>query len=252
MSELSYDLVSAADYENLPIDPEECFLALEDICQRSMNRMIDENSSSDFYAAVRMQYVTTVTAYAQECGIDEIVKAQPTQYDYNEFAKFSLAVKGATARIRFRNRAVLRSTSVLLAQNTRTKIDHYISRLREAIENSDLSSERKAVLCKKLEELRSELSQPRLGFIKTFTVLSLILAGLSSATTISADGPNAVTNIMRLIGTDRETEEAAAQRLMPPPKALPAPPIARVKPPVREHAGWDARASSDVDDEIPF
>jgi hypothetical protein len=251
MNGLSYDLVTAADYENLPIDPEECFLALEDICQRSMNRMIDENSSNDFDSAVRMQYVTTVTAYAQECGIDEVVAAQPSQYDYNEFAKFSLAVKGAVARIRFRNRAVLRSTSVLLLQNTKTKIDHYITRLREAIENSDLPSERKASLCKKLEELRSELSQPRLGFSKTFTVLSLILAGLASTTTISADGPSAVTHIMRLIGVDRETEEAAAQRLMPPPKALPAP-IVDAKPPIKPNASWSTRPTDDLDDEIPF
>lgn len=250
MSASNYDLISPGDYDHLPIDPEECFVALDDICQRNMNRMIDENSSSDFYSTVRMQYAATITAFAQECGISEIVAAQPSRYDYEEFGRFVLAVKGAVARIRFRNRASTRSSSVLLAQNTKTKIDHYIGRLKDVIENSDLSAERRRALCQKLEELRAELAEPRLSFVKTFTVLSLILAGLSSATTIAAEGPAAVTHIMQLIGLDRETEEAAAQRLAPPLKALPAPRPAVFLPTKQVVPSWEP--TGDLDDEIPF
>jgi hypothetical protein len=263
MSALSYELISAADYEHLPEDPEECFVALEDICQRNMNRMIDENTSNDFDTAVHLQYTATVTGYAKECGISEIVQSSNFDFHgesaYQDFAKFQLAVKGAVARIRFKNRTVLRSSSVLLLQNTKTKIDHYISRLREIIENSDLPADRQDALCKKLEELRGELHQPRLSFIKAFTVLSLVLAGLGSATTVSADAPHAVTNIMRLIGLDRQTEEAAARRLAPPPKALPAP-ATHAHPPGKPQAPPSTRQRTyaapprggDLDDEIPF
>jgi hypothetical protein len=249
MSGSNYDLVSPADYDHLPIDPEECFVALDDICQRNMNRMLDEHSSGDFDAAVRTQYVTTITAFAQECGISEIVAAQPTRYDYEEFGNFALAVKGAVARIRFRNRASTRNSSVLLAQNTKTKIEHYIGRLKDVIESSDLPVERRQALCQKLEELRAELAAPRLSFVKTFTVLSLILAGLASATTVLADGPAAITHIMQLIGQDRETEEAAAQRLAPPRKALPAP-NPTTPSPARKAPTWEP--AGNLDDEIPF
>jgi hypothetical protein len=255
MVDINYELISAADYENLPIDPDACFVALDDICQRNMNRMIDQDTSHEFDTAIRMQYMTTMAAYAKECGIDEVISAYSEPYDFQGFTKFSLAVKGTVARIRFRNRTVNRTSSVLLLQNTKTKIEHYILRLNEAIDNSDLPAHRKESLSQKLEELRSELNQPRLGFAKTFTVLSLILAGLGSATTVSADGPAAVTHIMRLIGVDRQTEEEAAQRLSPPPKALPAP--THPHPTKPQHAHQANRRPTpprvgDLDGEIPF
>jgi hypothetical protein len=258
MVDVNYELISAADYENLPIDPDACFVALDDICQSNMNRMIDQDTSSDFDTSIRMQYMTTMAAYAKECGIDEIVSAYTEPYDFQAFASFSLAVKGAVARIRFRNRTANRTSSVLLLQNTKTKIEHYISRLKEAIEQSDLPIHRREALCQKLEELRAELNQPRLSFVKTFTVLSLILAGLGSATTVSADGPTAVTHIMRLIGLDRQTEEEAAHRLAPPPKALPAPVHPHTTKPLPPHLAARrpiqpiSPKGGDLDDEIPF
>jgi len=53
---------------------------------------------------------------------------------------------------------------------------------------------------------------------------------------------------MQLIGHDKETEDAAAQRLAPPPKALPAPPVKAA--PARQQPVW--QAAVELDDEIPF
>ena len=69
----------------------------------------------------------------------------------------------------------------------------------------------------------AELGNRRLGYDKTMAILSAVLVGLGSLTTIAAEGPAAVTNIMKLIAIDKESEEAAALRLAPPQKALPAP-----------------------------
>jgi hypothetical protein len=77
-------------------------------------------------------------------------------------------------------------------------------------------------------------------------VLSMVLVGLGSATIIAADGPTAVTHIMRLIGVDKESEDTAVSRLAPPQKSLPAPP--QKPPPVRVNA----RPAATLDDEIPF
>jgi len=80
--------------------------------------------------------------------------------------------------------------------------------------------------------------------------LSLVLSGLGSATTVAADGATAVSNIMKLIGMDKESEEEAVSRLSPPPKALPAP-EAKTETLRKVSSGWDVRKTN-LDDDIPF
>lgn len=159
----SYELVSPEDYEALPADHEECFVALETICHRNMMAIIHEDTTNEFDTAVRMEYVAIITAFAQECGITEVVAAYGPAGSYEDFSRFLLVVRGAVAEIRFRNRGVARSTTVLLLANTKTKIEHYISRLEHAIATSDLPDNRKKALAQKIQDFRAELVQPRLG-----------------------------------------------------------------------------------------
>ena len=189
-----------------------------------------------------------VSSVAVECGLTNLSVSIPVENDdnfYDEFSKFSLAVQGEVARIRIRGRRSRNSVSVQLTDNTRTKIEHYISRLRETINKSDLPDARKKTLHGKLDELADELGKRRLNLGKTMAVLSMVLVGLGSATTIAADGPSAITHIMQLIGVDKESEDAAVSRLAPPPKALPAPP--QKPPPVPVNA-----RPAPIDDDIPF
>jgi hypothetical protein len=125
------------------------------------------------------------------------------------------------------------------------------------IGTSDLSISRQQALNAKLDELMGEIEKPRLSFGKMMAVLSCVVVGLSgvaaNATTIAAEGQTAITNIMRLIGVDKESEDAATLRLTPPQKALPAPPAPPIKT-VSASRGkgprWDT--PPDLDDEIPF
>lgn len=138
-----------------------------------------------------------------------------------------------------------------LTQNARTKIQHYIGRLRDTIQKSDLSDVKKASLRTKLNELEDELGQRRLGFGRTMAILSVVMVGLASATTVAAGGPAAITHIMHLIGVDKESEEAAVSRLASPPKALAAP---SQKPAAPNKAAPAANRAADPiwEDEIPF
>ena len=83
-------------------------------------------------------------------------------------------------------------------------------------------------------------------------VLSVVVAGLANATTIAADGQAAVTHIVRLVGIDKQSGDAALSRLASPPKALPAPP--RTPAHVRKQPAPSREAGNggDLDDEIPF
>jgi hypothetical protein len=245
---MDFELISADEFNALPEDDEQCFVEFEAICRRNMTQMMDEEQRpSDFYTSVRAHYMAAVYSVAQQCGIPNVpnphVSEQPEVWQF--YSRFALAVHGEVARIRIQNRRALGRLSVQLADNTRTKIQHYVGRLRDTIQNSDLPDAKKSALRTKLNELEDELGQRRLSFGKTMVLLSAVVAGLSGATTIAADGPAAITHIMRLVWADKESEDAALSRLAPPPKALPAPP--RAAP-----AAKPAAKPSWQDDEIPF
>ncbi len=248
---MNHEIISEEEFSNLPADDERCFVEFESICRRNMTRMIDENSSNDFDQAVRQQYMTAVSSVAQECNIPNI-SYDPQSEDnfWHQFNLFSLAVQGEVARIRIRQRGERHPYSVLLTSSTRTKIEHYISRIRDMVDRSEMDLDRKKRLNEKLDLLAKELSGQRLSFAKTMAVLVTITATLGAATTIAADGQSAIAHIMQLIGQDKESEEAAAKRLAPPPKALPSP----KERPAQKERSTPARAAQafDLDDDIPF
>jgi hypothetical protein len=253
-----FELISPEEFDALSEDDEQCFVEFEVICRRNMTRMINNDTSGGFDRSVEAQYMAAVSAVAMECGFTSLERPIPAENDnafYAEFSQFCLAVQGEIARIRIRGRRSRNSASVQLTDNTRTKIEHYISRLRETIDKSNLPDHRKKILHNKLSELTEELSKRRLNLGKTMVVLAVVMAGLqgiANETTIAAEGESAVASIMKLIGVDKETEEAAVARLAAPPKALPAPPSlpARVRPAGSRVA--PARAGGDLDDDIPF
>ena len=246
---MSYELISDKEYDNLPDEDDRCFVEFETICRRNMTRMIDENTSSDFDQAVREQYMAAVSAVARECNIPNVEYNPASNGNFNEiFSYFSLAVQGEVARIRVRLRGERHPYSVLLTGSTRTKIEHYILRIRDTVESSDLDPDRKKRLRERLDQLGTELGNQRLSFAKTMALLTGVLAGLGSSVTIAAEGQNAVAHIMQLIGYDKATEDAAARRLAPPPKALPAP---ATKPPA-VRPNLPRHTAADIDDEIPF
>jgi hypothetical protein len=252
---MNFELISAEEFDNLPEDDEQCFVEFEAICRRNMTRMINDDTSVNFDRSVQAQYMAAVSSVAMECSLTNLSVKIPPESSisfHEEFSRFSLAVQGEVARIRIRGRRSRNSLSVQLTDNTRTKIAHYVSRLRETIDQSDLSEARKKALRGKLDELVDELGNRRLNLGKTMVVLSIVLASLASSTTIATDGPSAINHIMRLVGIDKESEDAAVSRLAPPPKALPAP--TQEPPPVNVNARPAASQTDrpELDDEIPF
>ena len=232
---------------NLPDDNDDCFVQFESICRRNMTQMIDENSTNDFERAVKLQYVVSVAAVALECNIQNINYDPDHDNFWQMFSHFSLAVQGEVARIRIRQRGERHPYSVLLTTNTRTKIEHYVDRIRDAVKNSDIDQERRDKLSKKLDELLKELDGRRLNFSTAMAILVTITATVAGATTIAADGKNAITNIMQLIGQDKQSEDEAAKRLSPPRKSLPPP-----KKNVMEKPVLKRNPNYDLDDDIPF
>ncbi len=77
---MDYALLSGPDYENLPDDDVECFIALEAICSRNQARlMATPGIMSDNRDLIKSQYILTVSAAASQCNIPMLPHAHPTQ-----------------------------------------------------------------------------------------------------------------------------------------------------------------------------
>jgi hypothetical protein len=221
---MNYELISEDDYATLSDDDEECFVQFEAICRRNMTRMINASGNGQDISEIRSQYMAAIASVARECGVPDVnVPRYDEEQAYDTFLAFCNSVQGEVARIRIRGRRFSHALSVQLVPNTKTKIQHYVGRLQGVIDGSDLSGELKETLNAKLTELLAELEQRRFSFGKAMALLSSLLVGFAAATTIAAEGPAAVTSIMKLIASDKESENAAHLRLESPQKRLPGP-----------------------------
>lgn len=73
-------------------------------------------------------------------------------------------------------------------------------------------------------------------------IVAFVSAAVVGTTGVLADAPDAVATILKVIGTDKQAEDAEVQRLGgPPTRALPPP------SPIKEKPGLH-----DLDDDIPF
>lgn len=240
---MRYELISEQEYETLPEDKEQYFVAFENICRRNVMNFITRDTSQEFDRLVHAQYMAAVSAVAEECDIPNLSVGYINMNNIDEeYNTFLLAVQKEVARIRVRERRN-RQLSVHLSERNRAIIRIQVDRLRSEIDQSDLTSDDKQRLHNHLRNFEDELNKTRLSFSRAMLALSVVLAGiggLGGMTTIAADGPNAIANIVRLIGIDKESEDAAALRLSAPPKALPAPPPRR------------GSIADELDDDIPF
>lgn len=246
------ELVSSEDYASLPSDLAERFVAFEGICRRNLNQFITQETPAHFDQMIRMEYMTLVSAAAEECGVEGFDFPWHLEQPYEGFQNFLLRATGVTARVRLRGAGKLDAYSVHLANKTRGRIEQQIAKLRDIITNSDLPERQRSGLLDKLNELSVELSQPRVQYGKVMAVLAVVCATLGGTTSFLAEAPNAVATITRLLGEDKVAEEAEAARLGPPPTPKALPPKPRALPAPDEFGLPPQKGRRELDDEIPF
>lgn len=222
---MHHDLISEADYERLPAEPELRFLTLESICKNNMLRLISNESPSVYDSSLRLEYMATVAAAAEELGIEGLRFPILGRDVENDMMDFSLAVRKTTPQLRLRNASKGSAHSVQLAKRTKARIKLEIQRLRDIIEASDLDVRMREALFDKLDELTEELENSRTSFAKLMAILAFIGFGVASGTSFLADAPEAIATITSLVGADKEAEAKELERLGAPAvqKALPAP-----------------------------
>lgn len=248
---MEYELIPEEIYDRLPEEPAEKFAVLARTAQASIARLIDiENSSGDFTAEVRTQFVETMRAAGDALGIEGL----PTESDtynlspYEEYRFFSTRLSAIVTKVRLQSQLLSRPYSVQLGRITKAKIRQEAEQLRVYISESDLPEKKKKLVERHIDQLLSELDKQRLSFGQVTAITAAISATIASGVTAISRAPEAyqvVTNILASIGDDKIKEDAERERLAPPPKALPAPSPAAAK------SGFNG-FGDDLDDDVPF
>lgn len=242
MQDMDFELISDDDYDTLPPEAEKRFTAIERICRKNMMTLLSEDHHQSFEALVQTQYMTIVTATAEELGIVGIQYVDQFDSVSQDLREFLRQVTGATAKIKLRNSSSHDPMSVRLGRRTKGLIENELTKLLVAVEESALSDEKKSRLLNKIGEFRTELHKERLRFGVSLSVLASIGAMVGGTTAFLAEAPNAILTITNLIGVDKQKEDEETFRLEGPqrPKLLVAP-LAAAK-----------GSRVPIDDDIPF
>jgi hypothetical protein len=207
------DLISEADYELLPSEPQRKFLALEQICRKNLFASISGENGEYYDTLIRLQYMTIVATAAEELGIDGVYivdNFSDTQSNLEEFFRLS---SGVVNRLRLRTSSAHDTFSVKLANKTKGIIEAELSKLREAISTSELEEGKRTRLLIKVEDFRTELHKDRLRFAPAMAILVAVSTAVAGTTGFLANAPQAVSTIMGLIGQDKALEDAELFRL---------------------------------------
>jgi hypothetical protein len=240
---MDYDLISDADYDTLPPEPEKRFAAIERICRKNMMALISTETSEGYDSLLRTLYMTIVTATAEELGIDGIRYIDHMNSLEDDLREFMRIATGVAAKIRLRNSSGRDALSVRLGNRTKALIENELTKLKASVVESSLSEDKKVRLLGKIEEFRTELHKERLRFGISLAVLASIGAIVGGTTAFLAEAPAAIATITHLIGVDKDKEDAEMLRLDGPPEAKRiAAPLASVK----------GSRLVPMDDDIPF
>lgn len=241
-----YELIPEEAYENLPQDSHDKFAVLVRIAQANLARLLDGPGSPESGNELRAQFISIISGAAEVLGIQGLPEIGNDITTYAVYTNFLARLARVVTQVRLQSSLVARPHSVALGRITRARIRQEVDQLRRSVANSDLERKKRQALLDKLDEFETELEKQRLSFARTMAIAASIMTVVGGGAATLADAPEAVLTIIRLVGEDKEKEEAERERLMPPPKSLPDFSKTPSASPVL------AASDDDLSDDVPF
>ena len=234
-------------YEEISEDNHVAFLQLEREFRQQLHNAQEDPSSNWVHETA--DYMNKTLAAATALEIDALsvfsVNTLDTDEHRQHFDEFLRAVANVIVQMRIANSRNRNAMSVGLTEAQKTKIHHFIEKIRGEVESSTAPDAKKEKLYDILTKLAQEVSKARTRY-ERFADLARSLAGLSAD--VEREGARPwwpwFEKIMGLLDDAKEAE----------PK-LPKPPeIKKIEPPRKELPKPDRGHGSgrDVDGEIPF
>lgn len=231
-------------YAELPEDPEQAFLILEqrfrDECNRQINSAHESERTDVYYVDYIAQVLATINALGLEAEFDaQVPKIE--EVDYNTYLNFGKDVKYYRTMLEIKRGRRVQKFSVRFDGSTKQKIRHHLTKVREIVENMEVSQDKKEALLLKIGALEQEVDRDRTRF-EAYAALVIESAGVLGD---AADKLESVRKWLDTIGRviwGAKKEEDAKQ--LPPPAEL-----KRIQPPQTTE---QLPENDNLDDDIPF
>ncbi len=241
-------LYTTEDIVSLPLDPKQRFVALEEICRKRYEAIIEHEEQWHNVQDARLSYMGTIVGAAKQLRIEPIASMKmPRKSEWNddryedfknelEFYLVQLALQGADQNHKL---------SIVLEGNTKARLQTLIAHMRDHVRNLDLSPGKIDRLIDRIGDFEKELEGHRLGFASV-AYLTLFVAGAIADLGGAADQIRHLVNeVEAVIGVTKEEQDADAVGRVP---SIEIKKIERLEPPTPK----TPKQSFDLDDEIPF
>jgi hypothetical protein len=231
-------------YENLPEDPEQAFLLLEEKyraeCEDGVRRAHQEENLNVYFVDYIAQVIGTITELGLEAKFDNRVP-QIENVDYQTYLNFSKDVKHYRTMLLIRHGRRVQGYSVQFDAATKVKVKHHIDQLRDIFGKLEIEQDKRDALRSKLNALQEEVDRDRTRF-DVYAALAVEAAGVVGESVEKSKVLDVLNAIARVIWGTKKDQET---------KGLPAPtPPKRIEPPRPSKSA--AKGRGDTEDEIPF
>ncbi len=237
------------EYSELPFDPEESFLILEDRFRRECEAAVQHSSEHDNVSIYYTDYIAQVLGAAEELGLVEAAfeKEVPAiqDVDFHTYQNFSKRVKHYRTRLEIRHGRRVQNNSVRFDAPTKAKLHHLLKPVHEIFTNLEVDENKREALFSKLKALESEIDRNRTRF-DAFAALTIEAAEVVGQIVEQSRLLEVFNAIARIFGTAKKDEEL---RQLPAPKKPKQIEHKNSKSPLKKAA---LTKHDDMDDEIPF
>jgi hypothetical protein len=223
-------------YLELPADPEEAFLMLEDRYRRECEDAVSKAGEHDQVGIHYTDYIAQVLGAAEELGLVEVAfeKDVPAiqDVDFHTYQNFSKRVKHYTTRLEIRHGRRNQGYSVRFDVATKSKLHHLLAQVREIFQKLELDERKRESLFSKLSDLESEIDRSRTRY-DAYAALAIETADVTGEVLERSKILDLLDAIARVFGVAKKKE---GTQQLPAPK----------KPKQIEHK------RTEMDDDIPF
>ncbi len=244
-------LITQAELENLPAEPRERFVELEEICRNRMHELTSGDEISwTFVQDIRLQYMSTVVAAAKFYKIEPISHfsvPKRSRWDDGKYDDFVNEVHFYTIQLALEAADRNFTLTVILVGPVRDRLSTLLEHLREQVEKLDLPPARIAYLLARLDDFERAIQKPRLTFSAVAALTVLVTAGVADVGGAAQTIRGVLNLIEETVGTAKEEQDRKhAARLAPAEQRM----LEAPRNPSEELSPHEE--TLDIDDEIPF
>jgi hypothetical protein len=248
------DFITQDEIDDLPEDHEYAFAEFVRLAQRRLNERMheipDDNEHYHWIEDARHGFMNATLAVAKRFniqGIGDLEVPRIENFRSEDFRQFQRDVDFYLAQLMIGNSYKSRGESVAATENTASKIQSYIHKLREVVDRSPMSDAKREALNAHLDALEKELRRKRIRYLVIAVGIVEILR-LPGELGESWDSVCRLTSQIWSVIAEAKTVEND-QRKLPDERK----PVALLPPRAPEEARRRGSVSaSDLDDEIPF